>query len=69
MMKDFYVQLPMAGIISFDVEAETEEEAIEKALCSDKLKIENIDEWDVFEHICEGNVCYAPLLDVIAYEE
>ena len=67
-MKDYFVRLPMAGIASVQVEADSEEEAIEKAMLSE-ITIDNFEEWDVFGSICTGNVCHAPLFDAYAEEE
>ena len=66
--KEYYVQLPIAGIVGFTIIAESEEDAIEKAIMSDQVNTNNFEEWDAFEHICEGNVCHAPLFDAIAEE-
>lgn len=84
-MKSFHVDLPMAGIIGVDVEAETEKEAIEKAMkipwrltiytlsiYTDKDykgPYPEIVEVDVFKRLCEGNVCRAPLHEASAEEE
>lgn len=53
------VTLPVTGKAYIEVEAASEEEAIEKALDSTDLTIENIQEWEAVERINEGNVCYA----------
>jgi len=74
-MKTYYVKVPLAGIISFSIEAESEKEAINKALKSDitvDINGENhpeIEEWDLYEKIVEGNVVYAPLWRPEAFEE
>ena len=67
-LKMYYVQLPVVGIIGFEIEAESEEDAIEKALNSDQITSDNFEEWDVVESVCKGNVCYAPLFDAEAEE-
>lgn len=74
-MKNYYVRVPLAGVIGFSVEAESEKEAIEKAMSTDiavDLTGENgaeIEEWDLYNKIVEGNVVYAPLWRVEAEEE
>lgn len=57
-MKTYNVTLPIAGHINLDVEAESEEEAIEKAFgtCS----MDDITEWEALEQFTKGNVCYCP---------
>lgn len=56
MKKLYTVKVPIVAVCYVDVEAETEEEAIEKAFESDDLKLENVEEWEPLEHIVEGNV-------------
>lgn len=65
-MKKWEVLLPVAGHVAVEVEAENEEEAIEKALRSENITNEDIQEWDVFKKIIEGNVCHAPLWEAEA---
>lgn len=59
-MKTYTVTLPIAGHIVIDVEAESEEAAIEAAMCSDKLTLANIESWGALEQFNQGNVCYCP---------
>lgn len=57
-MKLYTVKVPIVAVCYIDVEAENEQEAIEKAFESDDLKLENVDEWEPLEHITQGNVIY-----------
>ena len=73
--KVFFVEVPFAGTLSTYVTAESEEEAIQKAL-DDGVRFESIrmsglwelDEWDVYEHLFEGNVSYVDRIDAHAEE-
>ena len=56
MPKQFGVTLPLTGYIYLEVEAEDEQDAIEKAMSSDQVKIDNIEEWEACRQIVEGNV-------------
>lgn len=68
-MKLYTVKVPIVAVCYIDVEAETEEEAIEKAFESDDLKLENVDEWEPLEHITQGNVIYTYHNDAEVVEE
>ncbi len=64
-MEKFNVRLPFNGIISVQVEAENEEEAIENALSNDDITLDlksnngyQIEEWGIFETLLKGNVWY-----------
>ena len=61
-VKDYIVSIPIAGKITFLVEAESEEEAVKKAWDADPDLGDA--EWEMMEHICEGNVLYASYNDV-----
>lgn len=56
-MKTYGISLPITGVAHLEVEAESEEEAIEKAF--KLVTINDIDEWEALEHVSRGNVCYA----------
>lgn len=68
-MAKFYVEVPFAGYVSVEVEADSAEGAIDKAIeeachlnispSKDGIGVE-IMEWDVLHDIVRGNVCYAP---------
>ena len=56
-MKKFAVEIPIAGYVYLEVEAETPEDAIEKAF--DIGYTDNdIQEMEMFEKLVEGNVCH-----------
>jgi len=73
-IKQYEVIIPLAGAISVFVDASDENEAMEKAKSIDW----NVDftsegnveiyELDTLDHICQGNVCYAPVWDIEAIE-
>lgn len=73
--KVFFVEVPFAGTLSTYVVAESEEDAIQKAL-DDGVRFESIkmsglwelDEWDVYEHLFQGNVTYVDHVDATAEE-
>lgn len=54
-MKRYTVQVPIVAVCYVDVEAESEEEAINNALNSEDLSLENVEEWDAYRIIVEGN--------------
>lgn len=65
-MKEYSIIYPFAGHLYFNVEANNEAEAIEKChelmeKCSDSGKsiMEEFDgEWETYQKIVEGNICY-----------
>ena len=69
--------MPFAGVINAVVEAESEEDAIEKVLQSD-VNIDlkegdtnngvEVEEWELYKRTVEGNVCYTPLWEAEAEE-
>lgn len=54
-MKRYTVQVPIVAVCYVDVEAESENEAIDNALNSEDLSLENVEEWDAYRIIVEGN--------------
>ena len=60
-MKNYDVSLPITGVILVTVEAESAEDAIERALQSDGLTDENIESWEAHSQVCEGNIMYGEL--------
>ena len=71
MSKEYWVRIPLAGSIAINVEAESEEEAKEKAFSSDwNISIESeknsveLEGLDLYESIVTGNVLHAPLNEV-----
>jgi acyl-CoA reductase-like NAD-dependent aldehyde dehydrogenase len=64
----YNVTLPIAGHVYVTVEADSEEEAIERALetAADSKELE----WETLRHFNRGNVCYCPTpWDAAAEEE
>ena len=57
-MKTYSVTLPIAGHAHLDVEAESEDEAIQKAL--EQVTLGDVDNWEAVEQFNRGNVCYCP---------
>jgi len=58
MTKKWSVMIPMAGHLYVEVEADSEEDAIEKA--SEVATLDNLESWDTLERFNQGNVCYCP---------
>lgn len=56
-MKKYRVDVPIAGYVSIEVEAESREDAINKALEKGYTEDE-IMEIDMYDKLVEGNVCY-----------
>lgn len=54
-MKRYMVKVPIVAVCYVEVEAESEEEAIDMALNSEECNLENVEEWEAFEKIVEGN--------------
>jgi hypothetical protein len=57
-MKTFTVTIPLAGHAVIEIEAENEEEAIEKAFESD-IQPDQVS-WELLNKFGQGNVCYCP---------
>ena len=57
-MKEYNVQIPIAGHAWVTVEAKDAEEAKELAMA--KVTIDDVEEWTSLEMFNEGNVCYCP---------
>lgn len=72
MAKTYGVTLPVAGSIYIEVEADNEDDAIEKALCED-MRTSDINEWEAFKDLVRGNVVSAPVwtatAELIDYDE
>ncbi|WP_345820572.1 hypothetical protein ABC766_00505 [Methylobacterium fujisawaense] len=56
-MATYSVMLPITGYVVADVEADSEKEAIEKALDLN-YSAKDIEEWEVHEYTNRGNVAY-----------
>lgn len=57
-MSTYNVTLPIAGHAYLSVEAESERDAIQKAL--DEVTMDHIETWEAVERFNEGMVCYCP---------
>lgn len=73
--KVFFVELPIAGKISTYVKASSKKEAIQKAMNNpggfETIKMSGLwelDEWDVYEHLFQGNITYVDHVDATAEE-
>ena len=68
-----YVTVPVAGSIDVEIEVDenvTEEEIYEMAIeKAGETDINTNGYYEVLEHICEGNVCYAPQWDIEIIDE
>lgn len=65
MMKTYNVTIPVSMTLTFTVEAESEEQAVDKAFeagvclkASGEECSPEIAEWEMHEHITQGNVFY-----------
>lgn len=58
MAREYEVIVPIAGHACITVIANSEDEAIERAL--GEVDIDNIESWEALRDITRGNVCYAP---------
>ena len=56
-MKKYSVYIPIAGYVYKEIEAESKEEALEKAFDEGFIEDEIV-ELDMYEALIEGNVCY-----------
>ena len=56
-MKKYAVTIPIAGYVYKEIEAESEDEALEKAFDEGYEDCEIV-ELDMFDLLIEGNVCY-----------
>lgn len=54
-MKLYTVKVPIVAVCYVGVKAENEEDAIEKAFDSEDLELKNVEEWDAYRIIAEGN--------------
>lgn len=54
-MKTWFVSLPVTGTATIEVQAETEEGAIDAAL-SAELTVEHLREWEAIRQIVRGNI-------------
>jgi len=64
-MPTYNVMLPITGKLYVEVEADDEDDAIQKALNAD-FTIENVEELEAHDMICQGNVFYGMANDAEA---
>lgn len=57
-MKEYTVTIPIAGHAIVTVEADSEEQAKEKAF--KEVTSDHIEAWETLESFNSGNVCYCP---------
>ena len=57
-MPRYSVQLPITGYVITEVEADSKEAAIKKALTEGEFTKDDIEEWEVHEFANRGNVAY-----------
>jgi len=79
-MTQYYVQIPIAGIIAASVQADNEEQATEKvqslewivdfkSSSTDEGEILELEELDQYEEIVTGNVFHGPLNKIYVQKE
>lgn len=61
------VAIPISGVMHVDIEADSAEEAISKALAGD-YDLDDVDEWEPHRHLIRGNVFYGALAEADAEE-
>ena len=57
-MKEYEVIIPIAGHAFVTVEAESEDDAKEKAF--EKVTLDHVESWEPLERFNQGNICYCP---------
>jgi hypothetical protein len=65
-MATYCVTLPVTGFCTIEVEAESADDAINKAM--DNCKQEHLESWETHKQITRGNVCYAEVNEAHAEE-
>jgi len=56
--EEYWVMVPITGVIAVQVEAESEADAMDKAMNSKDLTLDNIEGWEAHRAIISGNVFY-----------
>jgi hypothetical protein len=64
MVTKYVVQIPIAGSVTFEVEAEDKDAALAAAWAQINEGAEGEVEWEYLDSINKGNVCHAPLNEV-----
>lgn len=52
----YSVAVPITGVINIEVDADSEEEAIDAAISHPDLNLDQVDEWDAHRVVVEGNI-------------
>lgn len=65
-MKTYEVTLPIAGVAYLTIQAESEEEAVSKAM--DEVVQTDIEEWSSYRRISSGNVLHVSHNEAYAEE-
>ena len=50
------------------VDAESEQDAIDKAMDDEDINLDDVVEWDMTQHITEGNIFYGIKNDIEVFE-
>lgn len=66
-MTTYDVYIPITGFIKLEVQAENEDEAINKAL-KKEVTTDDIEEWETHNHVVKGNVFYGKLKEIEVLE-
>jgi hypothetical protein len=66
-MKQWVVTVPITAKAFVEVDAESREDAIEKAL--DAVELDNVEEWEPHKIISEGNFFHGTINEIEAEEE
>ena len=65
-LKEFEVTLPINGVVYLTVTAESQEEAIDKAL--ESYEPSDLESWSAYKHLVRGNIFYGECSDAEAVE-
>lgn len=66
-MKNYWVEIPITGKICVAVDAESKEDAIEKAF--ELGTLDDLDEWEMHDKIVGGNVFYGVSNEIDVFEQ
>ena len=67
-MKEYTVLVPITGYVEVIVDAESEQDAIDKAMDDEDINLDDVVEWDMTQHITEGNIFYGIKNDIEVFE-
>lgn len=60
-LRTYSVAIPITGVVYTEVDAENKEDAIRKALESEDVSLDNVEDWSSHKHVVQGNVFYGKL--------